>query len=88
MAEEDITVHEVVKMMVDKKIGSLIIGKNKEASGIITEQGLVTKVLYKGLNIDKTKAKDIMSFPILQMDKHLPLNEAALKMSSQIMFSI
>lgn len=82
MANEDILVSEVVKIMTEKKIGSLIIGNNKEAIGIITERDLVKKVLYEKLDQGKIKAKDIMSFPILQMDKHLPLNEAALQMSN------
>lgn len=82
MAEGDITVSEVIKILIEKKIGSLIVGNKKEAVGIITERDLVKKVLYIGLDKEKTKAKDIMSSPILQMDKHLPLNEAALAMSN------
>ncbi len=82
MAKEDLTVKEVVKIMIEKKIGSLIIVNDKEIVGIITERDLVKRVLYGGLDKEKTKAKDIMSHPILEMDKHLPLNEAALAMSN------
>ncbi len=82
MAKENSTINEVVKIMIEKKIGSLIICNDKEVVGIITERDLVRRVLYKGLDKVKTKAKDIMSCPILQMDKHLPLNEAALAMSN------
>ncbi len=78
----DATVDEVVKIMTEKGIGSVLIGKNMDAEGIITEKDLITKVLYKGLDIAKTKATDIMSSPLLQMDKHSPVPEAALKMSN------
>ena len=42
----------------------------------------MNRMLYEGLDKVKTKAKDIMSNPILQIDKHLPLNEDSLAMSN------
>ena len=57
-------------------------GNDKETIGIITERDLVKRMLYEGLDKVKTKAKDIMSNLILQMDQHLPLNEASLAMSN------
>ena len=82
LENEDATVEEIVKTMTENGIGSVLIGKNLDAVGIITERDLITKVLYKGLDIAKTKARDIMSSPLLQMDKHSPVPEAALKMSN------
>jgi signal-transduction protein with cAMP-binding, CBS, and nucleotidyltransferase domain len=53
-----------------------------DAVGIITEKDLVSKVLYKKLDMTETKARDIMSSPLMQMDKRSPIHETALKMSN------
>ena len=82
LVKGDTTVDDVVKIMTEKSVGSVLIGQNMDAVGIITEKDLVSKVLYKGLDMAKTKATDIMSSPLLQMDKHSTVPEAALKMSN------
>ena len=81
-ADANATLDEVIKIMIENNVGSVLIGKDNEALGIITERDLVVKALYKGLDIKKTRAREIMNSPILQMDKHLPVVESALKMAS------
>ena len=62
-ADTDATLDEVVKIMVENNIGSVLIGKDAEALGIITERDLVVKAFYEGLDIKKTRAREIMNSP-------------------------
>lgn len=59
--DEETTLGDTVKLMQDKKIGSVVLTKDSELSGIITERDLLMKVL--GLKDDwkSLKAKDIMT---------------------------
>ena len=82
MADWYATLNQVINIMLENKIGSVLVSQETEALGIITERDLVAKALLKGLDKEKTRAKDIMNSPILQMDKHLPVYECASKMSN------
>lgn len=68
----DTTVQECARMMRKKDIGSLLIKENNKIVGIITEQGLVHKIIAEGKD-PKIKIKDIMikDFVIISPEKDI-----------------
>ncbi|MBP6909201.1 MAG: CBS domain-containing protein [Candidatus Saccharicenans sp.] len=58
------TVYEALKIMADKDIGALIVVKNGQVAGIISERDYARKVMLKGKSSLETPVKDIMSTEI------------------------
>jgi CBS domain-containing protein len=58
------TVYEALKIMADKDIGALIVVKNGQVAGIISERDYARKVMLKGKSSLATPVKDIMSTEI------------------------
>jgi CBS domain-containing protein len=57
----DASVVEVLQLMADKNIGSVIIMENDEYLGIMTERDYSRKVILKGKHSNETKVSEIMS---------------------------
>ena len=75
------TVSEAVRIMADKRIGSLIVTENEEIKGIFTERDLVSKVLAKGLDPEKTTISEVMTpAPLVTITPDAEIAEAALLM--------
>lgn len=69
---------QIVKIMVENKIGSVVIvGEKREVLGIITERDLIEKVLAKNLDFKTLKAKDIMSRPVVTVTPDSTVSYAA-----------
>ena len=74
--DKESTVQEAAQFMVAHNIGSVLIKEFEEYVGIVTETDLTRKVLGKGLNPESTSIAEIMTSPILSMDRYLPVEEA------------
>ncbi|MFT6071136.1 MAG: CBS domain-containing protein [Bacteriovoracaceae bacterium] len=59
--DEETSLGDTVKLMQEKKIGSVVLTRNTELSGIITERDLLMKVLGLKEDWKNLKAKDIMT---------------------------
>ena len=70
------TVQEAAQFMVAHSIGSVLVKEFEEYVGIVTETDLTRKVLGKGLNPEATRITEIMTSPILSLDRYLPIEEA------------
>jgi signal-transduction protein with cAMP-binding, CBS, and nucleotidyltransferase domain len=70
------SVQEAAQFMVVHSIGSVLVKEFDEYSGIVTETDLTRKVLGKGLNPDSTGIAEVMTSPILSLDRYLPVEEA------------
>ena len=57
------TIRKAVDLMVEKKIGCLLVSRGDETIGILEEGDIVRKVLAKDLNPYVTKVEDAMSVP-------------------------
>ncbi|GBC75230.1 Hypoxic response protein 1 [archaeon HR06] len=68
---------EVARVMGERRIGSIVITEEGKPKGIITERDMVIKVIAKGLDYRNLKAKDIMSYPLITINKERSLEEAA-----------
>lgn len=62
--DENSTVKEAVDKMNRADIGSIIVARDGEPTGIITERDLLKRIIAEGKDADNTKAKDIMSSPL------------------------
>jgi CBS domain-containing protein len=55
------TALEAAKIMAEKGISSLIVLKDQDPVGIITERDFVKKICIKELNVSRVKVNDVMS---------------------------
>ena len=92
--KEDAGIPVVAELMEHYKIGCVVvIGKEGKPLGIITEKGLVVRVLKRiadkrfvkrvlgeGDQIDKLTAKEVMTAPLFVISPNKTLNEAVRKM--------
>jgi CBS domain-containing protein len=65
MVDADQTVREAVRLMSEKKIGSIIVTKGDDIVGILEEGDIVRNVLCKDLNVYVTKIGEVMSIPFI-----------------------
>lgn len=72
----EISVFEAAKLMKERKIGNVIVVKNKKALGIITESDILRKVVAEGENPKEVIVKTVMSTPILIIDPYVTLDDA------------
>jgi len=75
--EENVSVSEAAKKMKAPRIGFMIVLKNGQPEGIVTERDFVYKVLAKGLDAKKILIEEIMSSPLLTADPDEDLLKAA-----------
>ncbi|MFQ5445018.1 MAG: cyclic nucleotide-binding/CBS domain-containing protein [Nitrospinales bacterium] len=69
-------VQEASKIMDSKKAGSLLITESGEYVGIITESDMTRKVLGGKLDPETTLVSQIMSQPVLTLDRSMTIYEA------------
>lgn len=68
--DADTLVLDALRLMADKNIGSVVVTKNGEYAGILTERDYARKVILEGRSSDHTTVGEIMgtSLPILLPD--------------------
>ena len=74
--DEDKSVYDAARMIVDNNRGSVVVTKVNENIGILTERDIMTKVVAKSLDPKSTKVRDVMTSPPVTIDKDRPLREA------------
>ena len=75
-ATPDASLEEIAKLMLKHDIGGVVIEKNGEPVGIITEKDFTTTI-SKGKNPLATKAKEVMSSPLITISPDQNILEAA-----------
>jgi CBS domain-containing protein len=73
----DVLIRQAAKMMKNDEIGSVIVVRNNELVGILTERDLVRKVLAGDRNPDHIKVSEVMSSPVLCVSENSDLLEAS-----------
>ncbi|WP_353683726.1 putative nucleotidyltransferase substrate binding domain-containing protein [Thermodesulfovibrio sp. 3907-1M] len=71
---------EAIKLMAEKD-STFCLVKTDSTVGIITERDIIKKVLAKDLNPQQIKAKDIATFPVIEISSSEPLFNALLTMA-------
>ena len=75
----DLSIAECSKIMMAKKVGSLIVKKERELEGILTE-GDVIKAIASKKNLSQIKAKDVMTRKVISISPSEDMYQALLKM--------
>jgi len=70
------SVQEAGQYMRVNGVGSLLVKEFGDFVGMITETDLTRRVIARGLNPETTKVTDVMTTPILSMDRYLPVDQA------------
>ncbi len=64
-----VTVQEAASKMKEKRIGSLLVEKDEQYIGIITETDIVRKAVARGLDLKKETVGSLMSSPVITLDQ-------------------
>lgn len=72
---------EVGKEMIKHNVGSIIVTKNDEAVGIITERDLIRKITAKNRKPEKVSASMLMSSPLITVKPSANVIDASKTMS-------
>ena len=82
--DEEATVREAARLMSEKSVGSLVVvTREGEPVGIITERDILVRVVAEGKNPDAVKVAWVMSKPIVKGRPDMTLEEAARFMTSK-----
>jgi signal-transduction protein with cAMP-binding, CBS, and nucleotidyltransferase domain len=73
---EDASIQEAAKHMHTKRIGSLLVKKASEFSGIVTETDVVQAVAEQPAEVGQLTVKGLMSSPIITVDRNMSPNYA------------
>ena len=81
IADPDCTIYDCAMRMLNEHVGSLIVIKNRKLLGIVTERDILKRVLVKGVNIHKTKIKEVMTNDVTTISEDTDIYDAILFMS-------
>lgn len=70
------SIKDILDIMIENNIGSVIILEDDKVVGIVTERDLITKVLTKGLDLS-VPVKEIMSSPVITISPNESVEKAA-----------
>lgn len=71
LISEDASIQEAAKHMHAKRIGSLLVQKESDFSGIVTETDVVRAVAEQPAQMERLKVKELMSSPIIAVDRNM-----------------
>ena len=70
------TVSEIASLMVNGNVGAVIVVRDAEPLGIVTERDLVRKVIYAERNAREIVAQEIMTAPLITISHDRTVEEA------------
>jgi len=79
---ESTTVLDALKYMVDHKIGSLVVYKDKQFLGIFTERGFATNFAYKGTNFLSSPISEVLDSDVVNISAYDSIEEAMTLMTT------
>jgi len=74
--DEEASVTDAAKMMVDSNRGSVVTTRKGQPVGILTERDILTRVVSKSMDPSSTKVKQVMTAAPVAVEKGTPLREA------------
>ncbi len=81
--EEEATVMEAAKIMSDRRIGSLVVGRREKVVGIFTERDVLNRVVARHLDPLDTIVKDVMTTPVACCQPTTKLAECRIVMTEK-----
>ncbi len=82
-ASPDETIQDCAKKMAREQVGSIVIKDKGELVGIISEKDIVERVVAKGMDVGKTKAREIMIKDLVTITPERDLYDALLLMGHE-----
>lgn len=71
------TARDAARLMAEKKVGSLLVRKDDDIVGIITQGDIIERVLAKGKTSDTISVDNIKNYPLIMIDQETDVMEAA-----------
>ena len=81
--DADASVLEAVKQMVEANIGSLLVAKDGEIAGIVTERDYLRRVALEGPTDDDVTVGEIMSSPLIVVTPETTIDECMALMTDR-----
>ena len=81
--DADAPVLEAVKQMVEANIGSLLVMKDGEVAGIVTERDYLRRVAAEGTADEEATVEEIMSSPLIVVTPETPIDECMALMTDR-----
>lgn len=81
--DKDTPLIEGVKLMVSRGISTIIVSEHSNPIGIVTDRDIVVKVVARNLDPNAVKLEDIMTKPLIVIDKNETLEKASYLMSKK-----
>ncbi len=75
------TLKETCRIMGEKHIGSVLVTRGGKPEGIFTERDLLSKVVLKGVDLEKSRVADYMSSPLTVIRSDCELKETTRAMA-------
>jgi CBS domain-containing protein len=69
-------VSDVARIMVEQNVGSVVVTRDFEPLGIITERDIIKRIVLANKNINEIVAQEIMTAPLLTIDSNRTVEEA------------
>lgn len=74
--DEDATIQEAVEIMGKESFGTLLVTREGKDVGIITAGDIISKIVAKKKEVETIKVKEIMSSPLVTLDKKMTGEDA------------
>ena len=69
-------ISDIAKIMVEQNVGAVVVTRDYEPLGIITERDVIERVLLANRNLHEIVAQEIMTAPLLTIDSNRTVEEA------------
>jgi CBS domain-containing protein len=81
--EEDTTVFDAVKTMVEAGVGSLLVTAAGDIAGIFTERDYLRRMTLEGRNDKETAVRDVMTTPLVVVTPEHEIDECMAMMTDR-----
>jgi CBS domain-containing protein len=81
--EEDTTVFDAVKTMVEAGVGSLLVTAGGDIAGIFTERDYLRRMTLEGRNDKETAVRDVMTTPLVVVTPEHEIDECMAMMTDR-----
>lgn len=77
-------ISEAAKIMSEVMIGCIVVIKDGDLAGIVTERDIISDVVAEEKSPSEVKVKDVMSFPVITGDPKITIEEAVEIMTKNV----
>jgi signal-transduction protein with cAMP-binding, CBS, and nucleotidyltransferase domain len=81
--EANASILEAVEQMVEANVGSLLVTKSGEVTGIVTERDYLRRVVVEGRTDRETPVREIMSSPLIVVTPQTSVDECMALMTNR-----